>query len=235
MDVLLIPGFWLDATSWQQVTPPIAAAGHAVHPLTLPGLEPLDSDRGRIGFADHVAAVVAAIDSRPGPVALVGHSGGGTIAGAAVDARPDRVAHVVYVDSGPLNDGASINDALPAESGEIPLPDWSAFDESELAGLDEELRAQFRARAVPQPARVATDPVHLRDERRLDVPATVISSTMPKAVLEDLMEKGHPYTAELARVRRRSIVELPTGHWPQFTRPRELGEAIVGALADPPR
>jgi len=25
-------------------------------------------------------------------------------------------------------------------------------------------------------------------------------------------------------------VDLPTGHWPQFTRPRELGEAIVTAI-----
>jgi hypothetical protein len=82
---------------------------------------------------------------------------------------------------------------------------------------------------------VATDPIHLTDDRRLDVPATVISSTMPKALLEDLMEKGHPYTAELARVRRRTVVELPTGHWPQFSRPRDLGEAIVAALAHPPR
>src|SRR3954451_5358160 len=235
MDVLLIPGFWLDATSWDGVTPSLVAAGYAVHPLTLPGLEPLDSDRGDIGFADHVAALVAAIDARPGPVALVGHSGGGTIAGAAVDARPDRVAHVVYVDSGPLSDGAAINDALPVEAGEIPLPDWTAFDESELAGLGDELKAQFRARAVAGPARVATDPVQLTDERRLDVPATVISSSMPKALLEELMEKGHPYTAELARVRHRAIVELPTGHWPQFSRPQELGEAIVAALADPPQ
>src|SRR3712207_3749432 len=112
MDVLLIPGFWLDATSWEQVTPPLVAAGHTVHPLTLPGLESPDADRREIGFAHHVAAVVAAIDALPDGVALVGHSGGGAIAGAAADARPDRVEHVVYVDSGPLNDGAAINDAL---------------------------------------------------------------------------------------------------------------------------
>jgi pimeloyl-ACP methyl ester carboxylesterase len=235
MDVVLIPGFWLDATSWEQVTPPLVTAGHRVHPLTLPGLESPDEDRREIGFAHHVSAVVAAVDALPGPVALVGHSGGGTVAGAAADVRPERIAHVIYVDSGPLSDGAAINDALPAEAGEIPLPDWTAFDESELAGLDDELRASFRDRAVPQPARVASDPVTLTDERRWDIPATVISSTMPAALLEELMEKGHPYVAELARVRRRAILELPTGHWPQFTRPQELGEAIVAALANPPR
>ena len=91
MDIILIPGFWLDASSWDAVTPPLVAAGHRVHPLTLPGLESVDADRSGIGLRDHVDAVVAAIDGSPDPVVLVGHSGGGAIAHAAADARPDRV------------------------------------------------------------------------------------------------------------------------------------------------
>jgi hypothetical protein len=27
-----------------------------------------------------------------------------------------------------------------------------------------------------------------------------------------------------------TFIELPTGHWPQFTRPRELGESILTAI-----
>jgi pimeloyl-ACP methyl ester carboxylesterase len=46
-----------------------------------------------------------------------------------------------------------------------------------------------------------------------------------------LMAKGHPYTAELARVHDAKLVDLPTGHWPQFTKPAELGAALVKALA----
>lgn len=234
MDVVLIPGFWLDATSWDRVTPPLEAAGHTVHPLTLPGLESKDSDRSAIGFADHVAAVVSAIDALPGQVALVGHSGGGSIASVAADARPDRVAQVIYVDSGPISEGGSINDSLAAVDGEVPLPDWSDFDESDLAGLTEELRAEFRERAIPEPARVTSDAARLTDGRRYDIPCTAISCTLPREVFERLMAEGHPYVAEFARMKRRRIVELPTGHWPQFSRPIELGEAIAAALADAP-
>ncbi|HSP75396.1 MAG TPA: alpha/beta fold hydrolase, partial [Cryobacterium sp.] len=122
MDIILVPGFWLDASSWSEVTPALVAAGHLVHPLTLPGLESVDAPRAGIGLRDHIDAVVAAVDALDGPVVLVGHAGGGAIIHGAVDARPDRVVRAVYVDSGPLGAGGVINDGLATEGDEIPLP-----------------------------------------------------------------------------------------------------------------
>src|SRR4029453_12303785 len=113
MDLILIPGFWLDASSWDEVSPALEQAGHRVRALTLPGLESADAERGGIRLRGHVDAVVAAIDEADGPVVLVGHSGGGAIAHAAADARPDRVARVVYVASEPLGAGSPINDQPP--------------------------------------------------------------------------------------------------------------------------
>lgn len=230
MDVILIPGLWLDGSSWDDVVPTLQRAGHRTHPLTLPGMVSTETDRSGIGLRDHVDAVVEVIDSLDGSVVLVGHSGGGAIAHAAVDARPDRVARVVYVDAGPLGDGGVINDDLPAENGEIPLPDWSVFEEEDLVDLDDDLREAFRARAVPSPARVATDAQRLSDDRRYDVPVTVIACEFPSAMLRAWMEQGHPYVQELARVRSVDVVDLPTGHWPQFTRPQDLGQAILAAV-----
>ena len=231
MDVILIPGFWLNAASWDGVVPALAAAGHRVRALTLPGLASIDDHRAGLGLADHVAAVVEAIDEAEASVALVGHSGGGAIAHAAVDARPDRVARVVYIDSLPLGDGDLINDELPVVNGEIPLPDWSVFQEEDLTDLDDRLRERFRAVSIPEPVGVATDRQVLRDPRRYDVPITVITCEFPVTMLRELMTKGHSYTAELAKVNDARLVDLPTGHWPQFTTPVELGAAIVAALA----
>lgn len=231
MDVILIPGFWLNASSWDGVVPALEAAGHRVHALTLPGLASVDDDRGGIGLADHVAAVVSVIDELgPDKVVLVGHSGGGAIAHAAVDARPDRVARVVYVDAGPLGDGDSINTELPIVDGEIPLPDWSVFGDEDLTDLDDELRERFRTIAIPEPAAVANDAQVLKDPRRYDVPVTVISCEFPTAMLREFMAQDHPFTAELAKIRDAKLVDLPTGHWPQFTKPAELGGAIVAAI-----
>lgn len=233
MDIVLISGLWLDGSSWVEVVPSLEQAGHRTYALTLPGMESKDADRSKITLRNHVDAVVKVIDSfdpAEGEVVLVGHSGGGAIAHAAVDARPDRVARVVYVDSVPLGEGGVINDELPAENGEVPLPDWSLFDEEDLIDLDEDLRAAFRERAIPSPAHVASDPQELVDERRYDVPVTVISCEFPSAVIRELIEKGHAYAGELAKIRDVDYIDLPTGHWPQFTRPQQLGRAILASL-----
>jgi len=62
------------------------------------------------------------------------------------------------------------------------------------------------------------------------VPITVISCEFPVRMLREFMAKDHPFTAELAKIRDAKLVDLPTGHWPQFTKPIELGAAIVEAL-----
>ena len=43
-------------------------------------------------------------------------------------------------------------------------------------------------------------------------------------------EQGHPYVRELAKIRDVDYIDLPTGHWPQFTRPQELGRAILASV-----
>ena len=232
MEVVLVPGFWLKASSWDAVVPALKAAGHRPHALTLPGLESADARRTGIGLRDHVDAVVATIDAIGTSVALVGHSGGGAIIHAAVDARPDRVVRAVYVDSGPLADGFLINDEMPVVGADVPLPEWAEFSDADLVDLDDERRRTLRRIAVPEPRAVAFDRQELSNERRYDVPVTVITSTFPSAAMREAIANGAVFTAELAKVRDYEIVDLPTGHWPQFTKPKELGDALVAALRE---
>ena len=231
MDVILIPGFWLDANSWSEVTPALEGAGHRLHAVTLPGLESVDAPRAGIGFDDHVDAVLRLVDGIDAPVVLVGHSGGGTVAQAVSDRRPDRVARVIYVDAAPMSDGDCINDQLPVVGDEIPLPEWGMFGEGMLADLDDAHRRRFRDRSIPQPVAVASDPLRLTDERRRDVPTTIVTCEYPSSQLKEWVAQGAPFVSELAAMRNVDYVDLPTGHWPQFTRPAELGRAIAAAIA----
>ncbi|GAA3702410.1 alpha/beta hydrolase [Zhihengliuella alba] len=231
MDVILVPGFWLDADSWGESLRPLKDAGHRVMPLTLPGKESPAAGRAGIGLRDHVDAVVDVVDSAEEPVVLVGHSGGGAIIHAVADARPDRVAHCIYVDALPLGEGGVINDEFPSDGDSIPLPGWDAFEEADLRDLSDELRQRFRSVAVPEPVGVATEQQRLGDERRFDVPATVIACEFSENEVLEFIRRDSPFTAELAKIKTRRILELPTGHWPQFTRPDELGELLARIVA----
>jgi pimeloyl-ACP methyl ester carboxylesterase len=227
MDAILVPGFWLRGDSWDAVLPPIEAAGHRTHPITRPGLGSGD-DPSAVSLGDQVAAIVAEIDRHPEPVVLVGHSGAGPIVYGAADQRIDRVARIVYVDTWPLPEGMANNDELPVVDGAVPLPDWSIFDDADVRDLDEGLRARMRADAVPEPAGTARDGQQLRDERRRGIPTTLIATSRTEAEYREWFES--PFFSELRALEDVTWVELPTGHWPQFTRPRELGEAIAAAI-----
>jgi pimeloyl-ACP methyl ester carboxylesterase len=237
MDLILIPGMWLDASSWDDVAPTLDAAGHRTHPLTLPGMESRDADRSRITLDDHVNAVVAAIDAvdpSDGQVALVGHSHGGVIAYAASDARPDRVSHVVYVASEPHAadhppaDGET--SGWPAENGEIPLPDWSVFDDEMVADLDDAQRERMRERAIPSPERATLNPYGLSDDRRLDIASTVIACEYSSDQLRAWIADGEPSAQELGRLRNVAYVDLQAGHWPQLTQPQKVARIILDAV-----
>ena len=231
--VILVPGFWLQADTWGATLPPIAQAGHQTVALTLPGLESVEADRSGIGLAEHVAAVVAEIDRHDEPVVLVGHSGGGTVIHAAVDQRPDRVSRAIYVDSGPLPHGTATNTGMPSDGADLPLPPWDLFDQDgakDLDGLTDAMLSRFRAHAVPHPAAAASDEQVLADERRYDVAVTIISCTFTREEIDTYTAAGEAYFAELPRLRDLTVVELPTGHWPQFSRPDDLGHAIAEAI-----
>ena len=49
-------------------------------------------------------------------------------------------------------------------------------------------------------------------------------------MLQEWITQDHPFTRELARMRHVDVVDLPTGHWPQFTRPRELADAVLATI-----
>jgi pimeloyl-ACP methyl ester carboxylesterase len=146
------------------------------------------------------------------------------------DARPERVVRVIYVDSIPPGSGDSVNTELPRVDAEIPLPDWSAFSHEDLRDMSDDVRASFRDIAIPVPGRVATDPLELHDPRRYDVPVTIITCEFTSDQLRARIAEWHSWVAELAGVRDVTYVDVPTGHWPYFTKAARLTDALLSDL-----
>lgn len=227
MHVILVPGFWLDASAWDEVSPVLRAAGHSVEAVTRDG-DTLD---------EQVASLVAKLDdvaSPSEPVVLAGHSGAGPIAYMAADQRPSLVAHLLYVDTFPGPEGGCVNDELPVVDGMVPLPPWDVWEAPTVRGMTPEVREAFEHRAVPEPAAVTSDPFHYADAARHTIPATVITCEIPATDLATMVAEHQTWAAELVATEDLSIVGLETGHWPMFTAPQELGELMVQALAPKP-
>jgi pimeloyl-ACP methyl ester carboxylesterase len=142
------------------------------------------------------------------------------------------VRHAVYVDSGPLPDGGATRPDLDPSLSEFPLPSWEEFEHSgtSLAGLDSNDLDQFRRRAVPHPAGPAREPLRLKDPARLSVPVTLVASSFRPDDICQLAAAGHPFFAELPHVNY-TISDLPTGHWPMWSRPDDLAGALIDASA----
>lgn len=230
MNLILISGLWLDASSWNDVIPDLERAGHRVHALTMPGLGAPASESADIGIRDWVETAVGAIDGVTGPVIAVGHSGGGNVAWGAVDARPERVARVVFVDTVPPPAGSGISE-FEVVDGVIPFPGWDFFPDEDVEDLDEATRARTAPLTRSVPARVPTDPIELGNPSRFTVPVTLLMGSLDRETLESELDNWGPYGEEFRAIESADVVRIDSGHWPQFSTPERLARLIIAALA----
>ncbi len=224
--IILVPGFWLGAWAWDEVAAALRADGHDVTALTLPGLESRDEDRSAITQRDHVQAVSDAIAAKDRPVVLAVHSGAGFTGYAVSDRVPDRIAAMVYVDTGP---GVGAMDPDQQDDKPLPDPDELAANEN-LTGLSDEQLAKFRERAVPEPGGVLREAIDLTNNARLDIPSTVIATGYTSDEYRDAVKAGYDFVLGLRDLRNVTWVDLPTSHWPMWSRPQELAK-IIGDVA----
>jgi len=226
--LLLIPGHWLGAWAWDEVREHLSAQGVKASALTLPGLDATDPDRATRTMDDQVAAIIR--EAGKGPVVLVAHSGANAPVTLVLDRHPELVSRVIWVDSGPATSGAAFAPDFPEDSDGLPLPPFEALgQQASVEGVSDDALARFRERSVPEPWPVLREVVRLENEARFDIPSTFVCCSIPSAQVRELADAGHPMFAEVSRYKDVEYVDLPTGHWPMWSRPAELAGILASA------
>ncbi|HEY1917422.1 MAG TPA: alpha/beta hydrolase [Streptosporangiaceae bacterium] len=222
MDFILIAGLWLDGSAWDAVDAPLRELGHRAVPVWLPGQ---GAAPAAATLADQHAAVLSAVDAAADRVVVVGHSAASTLAWMAADARPDKVARAAMIGGFPSGDGDAYADFFPLVDGVVPFPGWGPFEGADSADLDEAERQRIASIAIPVPGGVTKGIVQLRDERRFEVPLTLICPEFSPAQAREWIDGGE--VPELTKARQIDYADIDSGHWPMFTRPAELAGLLA--------
>src|SRR6266511_1683245 len=195
---VLVPGAWLGGWVWEPTARRLRQRGHDVHPVTLTGL----GERARLGGPEvdldiHVADVVDFVrDEGLDDVVLIGHSYAGIVVTGVADGIPERLAKVVYLESGPVPDGVAYLDMEQpaakerdqrqvAETGDgwrLAMPSWDELERvngASLEGLGEAERTWMRDHATDQPFGTYTQPLRLRNAEAKPPPKVLVSSSFP--------------------------------------------------------
>jgi len=173
-------------------------------------------------------------------VILVGHSYAGLVITAVADRLAQKLSKLVYIDTAPLPNGVALIDFYPPDLRKIyrqrvaidgagwrlPFPPWEELDKSGTAqDLDADMRAMIDARATDMPFGPAKQPVTLANTARAKLPKIAVWCTASAPQVRQMVDSGNPMFKELSGPEW-TFLELRTGHWPMFSKPRELAEIL---------
>jgi pimeloyl-ACP methyl ester carboxylesterase len=240
---VLVSGGWLGGWCWQRVARRLRQEGHDAYPVTLTGLgERVHLASPQVDLETHITDVVNLVEFEDlHDVVLLGHSYAGLVVTGVADRVPERISQLVYVDTGPIPDGTALIETFPTEARRhierqveklgdgwrFPVPpreELATF--GSLEGLDDARLEMLRSRAVDQPFGTFTQPLRLENPAREALPKVGILCSFSLEEVQAIIDSGNPVFRELASPTWR-FVELPTGHYPMFSRPDDLAVVLL--------
>jgi pimeloyl-ACP methyl ester carboxylesterase len=240
---VLVGGGWLGGWCWQRVARLLREEGHDAYPVTLTGLgERVHLTNPEVNLDTHITDVVNLIEFEDlRDLVLLGHSYAGLVVTGVADRVPERVAQLVYLDTGAFPDGTVLIDSFPPEtrryveqqveeSGDgwrFPMPPREELANfGSLEGLDDAQLDLLRSRAVDQPFGTFTQRLRLENPAREALPKVGILCSFSLEEVQAMIASGDPVFRELASPNWR-FVELSTGHYPMFSRPDDLAAVLL--------
>lgn len=225
---VLVPGAWLGAWAWRDVTPHLERGGHSAYPVTLTGM----GDRVHLATADvgmetAVQDVLNAIKFNGiDDFVLVGHSFAGKVVAAVADRAHEKVRRVIYLDAfrpervrTPQGGFDPSNEFGPPPPGSRAIPLTEETVRRIGKDVTGEALRRMMALATPWPIKLATDPLTLSSHYDGVTEAYVFCSLSGDPVDEIVAGKWGklegPYRV------------IETGHWPMITQPEQLAKDLI--------
>jgi pimeloyl-ACP methyl ester carboxylesterase len=228
-EFVLVHGAWHGAWCWEKVVPLLAARGHRVRAIDLPGHGADPKPPGQVSWDDYMARMGETIASAQERPILVGHSLGGAVITGSADHWPERIRSLVYL-CAILPDAPDFMSRFQATSaltgGVRPAPDGSVLELDpkvvheafyhDCSAADAERAA---ARLRPQPAGGFQMKVDLAPGRFGRVPRHYVECTDDRAIDIASQRKMHasmPCT----------VHTLAASHSPFLSMPDRLAEVL---------
>ena len=219
--IVLVHGAFADASGWQKIILGLEKQGYAVTAVQVP----LRS------LADDIATAKRALEARPGPIVLVGHSyGGAIITGAA--AGSSKVKALVYVAAFAPDEGEALGPLIETKPPSL-LPTAVAPDSAGFLYID---RAKFREvfakdvsddeaavmAATQKPIAAAIFGEPITGVAWKTIPAWYIIAAQDNAINPELERF-------MAQRMKAQVTELPSSHLPFISMPAEVIRVIEAA------
>jgi pimeloyl-ACP methyl ester carboxylesterase len=232
---VLVHGSWHDGACWSSVASHLHDAGIPTLSPTLAGHHGHD-DRLTITHDDYVSSVLHDVDSIAGPLALIGHSFGGSVISRVAELRPQRCKLLVYYSAFVPRDGERVADSLPeafitfleeaaAENrdGSVVLPK-ELFRAAFANTADEHTVDVIYPKLVPEPYAPIFESLALPRLERLGIPSAYISCRQDVA-----LPAGSFHPGQSGRLTAPQLIEIDGDHEALFTSPRQLAWALLQA------
>jgi pimeloyl-ACP methyl ester carboxylesterase len=226
---VLVHGAWHGAWCWEQVVPRLAARGHAVRAIDLPGHGSDPTPPGAVGWDDYMGRMGEVIAEVDEPPILVGHSLGGAVITGAADRWPGRIRALVYLcamlpDAPDFFTRFQPTSALstgirPASDGSVMELDPAVVREAFYHDCSDQDAARAAARLRPQPARAFGMSFELAPERFGRVPRHYVECLQDRAIDIATQRTMHARTPC-------TVHTLDASHSPFFSMPDLLVEVL---------
>ena len=229
---VLVHGAFGGGWYWQGISRRLREHGHEVYAPTLTGLgERSHLSHAGIDLSLHVEDVCAVLEWEDlREVVLVGFSYGGMVIAGVADRMPERIRHLVYFDALVPLDGQSANDLLATHERAALQGDGDWIDPAPALALhpvsaDPAIRAWMERKLVRHPLRSFEEPIHFRDQARLDaLPRTFIYCS-------DKLAADDPSAIRVRTEPGWQYRTLATTHYAMLSMPDEVTDLLMEAGA----